>query len=172
MVMSHLSLRRGGCRSKLQPSRKNRGFSLVELMIGLVLLALLSVVGIPLYQDFIAGQRLRAITADLRVALVTARSEAVKRNRAITLLPNAGGWNDGWRILDPDDPVANPPILRQKQPGNITITGPAQVRYTPSGRPLLAPMSFEIDVGGSDNAIACMRLQLDGRTDSVPEPCP
>ncbi len=63
-----------------------QGFSLVELMIGVVLVVVLLGIGVPSFRSFILEQRLRATSSDLRVALMTARSEAVKRNREVELL--------------------------------------------------------------------------------------
>ncbi len=164
-------LARAGGGSKIP----HRGFSLVELMIGLVLVAILLGIGLPTFRTFILEQRLRATSSDLRVALTLARSEAVKRNAAVELLPNADGWGDGWTIPTPPD--ANPDnddldILNHKQAGDVIITGPDEVTFTPAGRSVAAA-EFEIDVGpeASDD-VGCLQLQLDGRMTSIRGTCP
>ena len=150
--------------------RASPGFTLVELMVGLVLMALLAGIGVPTYRSFILDQRLRATSTDLRIALNTARSESVKRNRAVELKPSDDGWGAGWTI---PDPVADQPdILKQKQMGDINISGPAEVEFTPAGR-VLAAAEFEIDVGlAAEGALACLQLQLDGRAISTKGACP
>ena len=110
--------------------------------------------------------------AALRIALTTTRSESVKRNATMTLAPYAGGWNEGWELLDPND--ASIVLLTHAQPGDISITAdPAGgVEFTPTGRAVNA-VAFEIDVGDAgENAVGCLELQLDGRTLSTKEACP
>jgi type IV fimbrial biogenesis protein FimT len=141
-----------------------RGFTLIELMIGLVLVAVLLGIGVPSFRSFILDQRLRATSTDLSIALITARSEAVKRNRTVTLEPadGAGGdWGIGWTIPSPNG--GEPDILNHVQAGDISITGPDDVEFSPSGRSELA--AFQIDVGvETNNVLRCLRLGLDGRT--------
>jgi len=57
-----------------------RGFTLVELMIGLVVLGLLAAVALPAFQDFRLVQRLKSINAQVVTDMQFARSEAVSRN--------------------------------------------------------------------------------------------
>ncbi|MBP6682699.1 MAG: GspH/FimT family pseudopilin, partial [Halioglobus sp.] len=67
------------------------GFSLIELMIGVLMVAILMGIGVPSFRTMIEEQRLRAATTDLRLALNLARSEAVKRNRNVVLTPASPG---------------------------------------------------------------------------------
>ena len=83
------------------------GFTLIELMISVLLVAVLLGIGVPSFRSLIVDQRMRAVSTDLRIALNTTRSEAVKRNRSVILEPSAAGWGGGWSIANPDpnDPV-------------------------------------------------------------------
>lgn len=165
----HLSASRPPC----MPGRYDRGFSLVELMIGVVLASLIMGIGLPTFQDFIMGQRLRAISTDLHIALMTARSEAIKRNRVVELKPISGSWSEGWVIPSPIDD--DPDILRFKQSGEVAIDemdGALEARFTPMGR-VESPVNFEIEVGPQNSAaLACLQLRLDGRIDYIKEACP
>lgn len=156
----------------LRPSR-SRGFTLIELMVSLVIVALLAGVGVPMYRSFILDQQLRAVSTNLRLAMNTARSEAVKRNRTLTLRANADGWSDGWTIPNPVG--GEPDILNHKQTGNVSISvvdGPTELDFTPAGR-VLAAVEIQIDAGEvSEAAIACLQLQLDGRAISTKGECP
>ena len=148
-----------------------RGFTLIELMIGLVLVAVLLGIAVPTFRSFILGQRLRATGADLQIALITARSEAVKRNRAVTLNPSDDGWGAGWTIPSPNS--GEPDILNHVQTGDATIAGPDEVVFTPNGRVATADVEFEIDVGpDASGDMACLTLGLDGRASYVTEACP
>jgi type IV fimbrial biogenesis protein FimT len=167
--------------------KPQRGFTLVELMIGVLLVSVLLGIGLPLFRSFILEQRLRATTADLRIALTLARSEAVKRNRVVEMLPCATGWSKGWAIPippgpvddvipcppDPDNPV--PAILTHIQTGDVTITtDPADEtpQFSPAGR-AVAEIAFEVDVDpASSDKLACLRLETDGRLDSDTGACP
>lgn len=157
--------------ARLAYSRKSeRGFTLVELMIGVVLVGVLLGIGAPSFRALIAEQRLRAVSTDLRLALNMARSEAVKRNRSVVLSPSAGGWGDGWGIANPDDPN-NPAILNQVQSDGITITGPAGVAFNSFGR-TLAAADFEVGVDTYSEAAMCLQMQLDGRAVAHKGACP
>ncbi len=165
--LSHVSFLVAGVSGR---NRTQQGFTLVELMIGLVLVAILLGIGIPQFRNFILDQRLRATSSDLRVALTLARSEAIKRNRVVELLPDADGWGKGWTIPNPT--VGDPDILNHVQSGETTISGPAEARFSPAGR-ALAATQFEIDVGEEPiGSLGCLQSQLDGRTDYCPWKCP
>ncbi|MCB1690881.1 MAG: GspH/FimT family pseudopilin [Halioglobus sp.] len=142
-----------------------RGFTLVELMIGLVLVSVLLGIGVPTFREFVLSQRAQATGMDINIALVTARSEAIKRNTTVVLAAHADGWGSGWVIPSPNP--GEPEILNHVQSGNVSITGPdspAEVEFSPSGR-TMAMADFEIDTGpDSGNVCRFVRLGLDGRT--------
>jgi prepilin-type N-terminal cleavage/methylation domain-containing protein len=77
------------------------GFTLIELMITLVIVAIVITVGAPSLNEFIAGQRVRTTASDLMADFAFARAEAIKESRQAIMerLPGATGtWKDGWRI--------------------------------------------------------------------------
>jgi type IV fimbrial biogenesis protein FimT len=77
----------------------SRGFTLIELMITLVILAIVITVGIPSLSDFVAAQRVRTIASDIMADMAYARAEAIKESRVAIMAPiNAADWKDGWRI--------------------------------------------------------------------------
>lgn len=86
-----------------QPSRHATGFTLVELMVTIAVLAILLAIGIPSFAALIASNRLTSATNELVAALQTGRTEAIRRNARITVCPAAptdngcsGAWRDGW----------------------------------------------------------------------------
>jgi type IV fimbrial biogenesis protein FimT len=143
------------------PRRAARGFTLVEMMIVVVILAVFAAVARPAYTSLVAGMRIRAAGSDLFTTLLRARSEAVKRNVEILIEPVSSlGWEQGWRIQDPGTGSA------LEQHGAITLTqisGPASVIYQTNGRIKAgtAP-SFEISSSASDKR-RCVALDLSGR---------
>ena len=62
-----------------QAGSKQRGFTLVELMIVVVVIAILASIALPSYQDYVKKSRARAATADL-VALAAAVENHFQRN--------------------------------------------------------------------------------------------
>lgn len=60
--------------------RRPSGFTLVELMIGLVIFGILAAVALPAFQDFRLVQRLKSINAQVVTDMQFARAEAVSRN--------------------------------------------------------------------------------------------
>ncbi len=153
-------------RRRGEARRRSAGFTLIELMIVLVILALLAAMAAPAFRGFIVEQRMRSTLADLRVALMTARSEAVKRNRDIALNPAAGGWNTGWVI---PDPAGGDDIFVHSQPGSgdmtITLAGGA-VGFEASGR-AEGQAIFTVTVGTGDTvATRCLKLSVNGYLDN------
>jgi len=67
------------------------GFSLIELMATLMVAGILLAVGVPSFNQFMANSRMAAATNDLVSALYAARTEAIKRNQAVTLCPSTDG---------------------------------------------------------------------------------
>jgi len=64
-------------RSRLRPLV--RGFTLVELLIAVAVIAIIMLIAAPSFRDMILMQRLRSITAQLVTDLQFARNEAVSR---------------------------------------------------------------------------------------------
>jgi type IV fimbrial biogenesis protein FimT len=77
----------------------NRGFTLIELMITLVILAVVITIGVPSLSDFIASQHVRTTASDIMADMAFARAEAIKESRIAIMAPiNAADWKEGWRI--------------------------------------------------------------------------
>ena len=67
------------------PRTRQRGLTLVELMIGLTVVAIVAAVGVPNFRNFVADQNRVIATNDLLSALHLARSEALKLSRHVTV---------------------------------------------------------------------------------------
>lgn len=63
-----------------RPSARQLGFTLVELMVGVAVIAILLMLAAPAFQQMIAQQRLKSINAELVTTIQYARSEAVSQN--------------------------------------------------------------------------------------------
>lgn len=94
-------------KSPLQRTAKrfSSGFTLVELMVTLSILAILSTLAAPSFLQTIASSRLTSATNDLYASLVQARADAVRQGKRVTVCVSSNGsscdagtvtWSLGW----------------------------------------------------------------------------
>lgn len=94
----------------------SRGFTLLELLVTLVIVAVMLGVAVPGMNDLVRRNRLAAAHNEFLSSLYLLRSEAAKRNRVMTMCRMSAasppdcdddgptGWEAGWSIwLDEDD---------------------------------------------------------------------
>ena len=74
-------------------------------MITIAIVAVVALIGIPAFSDFILNNRIRGQTSDLVVQLTHARSEAMRTATRVTVCPGTAGgcssdsnwnWENGW----------------------------------------------------------------------------
>lgn len=77
------------------------GFSLIELMTTLAVLAVVLAIGVPGMRALVEGQQISAAANNLFAAINLARSEAIKRSTRVDLVPAGDGsdWSKGWVIF-------------------------------------------------------------------------
>lgn len=153
----------------LPGKRRARGFTLVELMVGVAVAGILAAIAAPSFTGLVANMRGRGAGSDLYAALVRARSEAIKLNQDVTLAPRTAGWQDGWYIADPSN--ANGNLDVHPAVAGATISGPANVVFMPNGRLRGggAPQ-FDVSVAGSSQR-RCISLTLSGRPNQTNSGC-
>lgn len=76
------------------------GFTLVEMLIVMAILAILVGVGMPTFNDSMQDRRLGSVTSEYISAIYIARNESLTRRQRITLAPLPAGWQAGWTISD------------------------------------------------------------------------
>lgn len=83
-------------RARRAAARAARGFTVVELMIVVSVVAILASIAGPSFREIVAAQRVRSAASALGEALWLARSEALKRNAEVGFgFDNVG---NGWAI--------------------------------------------------------------------------
>lgn len=80
--------------------RVANGFTLVELLVTLAIAAILTTIALPSFQEMIANNRISSVSNELLTSISTARTEAIKRGRSVTIQSNQGNtWEGGWQIF-------------------------------------------------------------------------
>lgn len=79
-------------------NKKQRGLTLVELMVVLAVLAILVSLAMPSWQGLMARQKRDALASQLTAHLALARSIAISRGRSVALSTLGDGWHSGWRV--------------------------------------------------------------------------
>jgi type IV fimbrial biogenesis protein FimT len=77
-----------GC-GRFAPLHRHAGLTLLELLVAVALMALILGIGAPSFREFQRNSRLTSVANDLLGAVQLARTEAVKRQKPISLCPSA-----------------------------------------------------------------------------------
>jgi type IV fimbrial biogenesis protein FimT len=99
--------------------RQQHGFTLIELMVTMAVLAIVIGIAVPSFNNLIQNNRSVALGEELVTALNFARSEAVKRGGRVSLCASADGiacsnnWTDGWMVFvdTAASDTATPPVV-------------------------------------------------------------
>lgn len=91
--------------------KKNTGYTLIELMTMLAVVAIMLSVGVPQLKVYFQGNRMVTNTNDLVTAMHLARSEAIKRGVRVSVCKSSNAdtsspscdttanWEDGWLVF-------------------------------------------------------------------------
>ncbi|MDI1308767.1 MAG: GspH/FimT family protein [Methylotenera sp.] len=134
------------------------GFTLVELMVVIAIIAIMASIAVPSFSATIANMRAKNAASSIYDGLVRARSEAVKRNLTVTLAP-ATSWAQGWQITSSDSTTV---LEKYTSTGTVTISGPTSVEYKSTGR-AIGTGTFNISAtSGSATTYRCVSVTLSG----------
>lgn len=143
-------------------ARTVRGFTIVELMIVLLILAILATIAIPSFRDFIGNSKVTGATNDLVTAINVARSSALQRATPVSVCASTDqdtcsgstDWKTGWIAFT--DGAGAPgvkdgaDVLLQSWPGmqgDMLATGSASfLRYDVTGTMNLGGAQVTFDI--------------------------
>ncbi|MEL6951300.1 MAG: GspH/FimT family pseudopilin [Pseudomonadota bacterium] len=100
----------GARRTWKAQERRQRGYTILELMMTIAVIAVIAGFAVPSFLSTMNANRIVTDNNELISTLAFARSEAIKRGQRVTLCPTAdqaacattGGWEQGWMaFLDP-----------------------------------------------------------------------
>jgi type IV fimbrial biogenesis protein FimT len=175
--------------------RFNRGVTLVELMVTIVILAILAAIGMPAMARFINDTRVSGTTNEFVSALNLARMEAIKRGRLVTVCrstnpeseaatcTSGSDWSTGWIVFIEDSSggalgtnVAADNILTRR--GTLTTNVNAQVNnttpitYNGTGLPVGNLTGISINFNYNGGCARAVSISRSGRVTVIPDGTP
>ena len=123
------------------PHDRAGGFTLIELMIALAVLAVLLAIGVPSFQDMIQRNRISAASNDALGGMSFAKHEAIRRNASVRFCINLG--SGAWVVENSSANVVGAGIRSGSLHPSVglasagldtgTVAGHACVRFRPDG---------------------------------------
>src|SRR3546814_19733459 len=129
-------------------------------MAGLAIRGVVAMLAVPSFASLVAKSRRKAAGCGLEIALVRARSEAVKRNSNVTRTPNTGSGKYGWTLLASDGSTLD---HGEAMDGINFVSAPSSVTYLASGRINGTSPQFSIAVLARPTMARCVAADLSGR---------
>jgi type IV fimbrial biogenesis protein FimT len=165
--------------------RAQRGFTLIELMVALAVMAIVIGMAVPGFQSMINGNRLAGASNELIASVQTARMEAIRRGARVAICAsadaNAGAGAtcatsgiDGWIVfvdVDHSDAFdAGDTLLRNSTvDGNVEVSGTMLASFRgdgiardASGNPAGGNVRLRIDTARPQQNVRCVAVSTGG----------
>jgi type IV fimbrial biogenesis protein FimT len=139
--------------------RFQRGFSLIELMITLAIVAILATVAAPSFKIILANAQIRTAAQALQDGLQLARTEAIRRNARVIF---AIGTQSAWTVSAESGPVTLQ--TRYHTEGSTAAT----VAVTPSGATQVTFDGLGRVKTNTDASSSITQLDIDVPTTLIP----
>ena len=129
---------------------RQRGFTLIELMVTMTIASVLLAMGIPAFSKLIANNRIATQTNEFVGALNMARSEAVRRSQGVSIRSTNSSvdFASGWKIFNDPGLTGSAPaasdVLRETSglAGKITLKSVSRSGSSP-------PYTYAVSTGTS-----------------------
>lgn len=146
------------------PPDRLRGYTLLELMITVAIVAIVAGIAYPSMQDLLASQRVRAASSALYESLIAARGEAVKRNATVSFVTD--DLATGWSVQ-----AAGVELLAQSPMGGVTFTPSAPtIEVNARGR---ITANAVVEITATETAtVMCVQMLATGRISEQKGECP
>lgn len=170
------------------PFRRNTGFTLVELMITVAVLAVMLTIGFPSFQSVLRSNRIATATNEMIASMSLARSEAIKNTHGAGVCASTAGadcdgasWGDGWLVWDDtngDGVLDDGETVLRFTAGNPKVSGDATdliIAYDARGRRRAAAdqvVMLRPDECGSQPLQRSLLINRTGQIKVTRGPCP
>lgn len=140
-------------------SKSASGFTLIELLITIVIAGILAGLAIPSFRTMIISQRIKSTSFDLTTSMLLARSEAIKINATVNIVPAGTDWANGWCVYYASNTVncsagTGTFIHRHESISDISITGaPTTISYSRNGRLNSATTAFNTKISSQQSGL-------------------
>jgi type IV fimbrial biogenesis protein FimT len=131
------------------------GFTLVELIVTIALVALVLVMGLPAFMNMMTNLRVRTVADSVLAGVQVARTEALKRNRNLAFRLDAA-TGGAWTVGEVDAANVIVTTLQSRSAGDggtssvsMTPIGTTQVVFSNLGRRVL-PTPAAVDIMAID----------------------
>lgn len=153
-----------------------RGFTIIELMVVVAVLAIIATVAVPSFQQIIENNRLATEANRIFSAMSYARSEAVRVGDDASMTAATGGFSNGWCVhLGANCTGAD--ILRQFEAGDLAYSSSGnQVTFNARGEMKNANFQIAVEPLNCDSGEVDKRrvisVSLSGRASIQTGDCP
>jgi len=154
-------------------SKPVRGFSVIEMLIGLAIVGLLLKIAIPSYRTWLQNTQIRAATHAIANGMQTARAQAIARNVLVQLVLTSqpDGTGVAWQVQETANPA--PPVeqwsaaegassaqILQPPGGTVTFNSLGRVTANQDGSASLLQVDVTSSNDAGDTALRNMRVLI------------
>lgn len=175
------------------PNTLAQGFTIIELIVAIAILAIVMAIAIPSFTAFIQNNYAKSIAVNLVETLIFARSKAITINSPVTVCATADNtfsscgnqWTLGWLVFidvngngslnSGTDTLLRTEALTGQNANITTSPSTSAATYNNLGfpNPNAANTTFQVSATGcTGNSVQNINISLTGRVTATTSACP
>lgn len=169
----------------MSPDRQS-GFTLIELMVAIAVVAILLAIGLPSFQQSLRSSRVVTSANEVLASLSLARTEAIRGLGRAGVCPSADGttcaanadWSGGWIVWREDrvgGALVKSTVRYVQAKGKMAISGPADadgISFNTQGRTETGAQQFGLKPDSTDTPVRCVLVSGTGQARIIQGVCP